>query len=159
MLDPMEGGGTSREVCADMDIPYTGFDLRNGVDSLHDDVGSGYDLIFWHPPYHDMKVYTDDPRDLSRSGSVAAFLALLRAGYRRFFDLLAPGGRLAILIGDLRRRGRYEPLTADVARLDRAHLESIIVKIQHNVSSNKTQYGGTFVPILHETLTIFRRPV
>jgi hypothetical protein len=157
VLDPMEGSGTSREVCADMNIAYAGFDLRNGVDSLHDDIGAGYDLIFWHPPYHDMKIYTDDPRDLSRSGSVAAFLALLRTGYWRFFDLLAPGGRLAILIGDLRRQGRYQPLTAEVARLDKAHLESIIVKVQHNVSSNKTQYGGAFVPILHETLTIFKQ--
>ncbi|MFO7170621.1 MAG: DNA modification methylase [Chloroflexota bacterium] len=159
VLDPMEGGGTSREVCADMGIPYAGYDLRTGTDSLHDNIGDGYDLIFWHPPYHDMKVYSDDPRDMSRAGSLAMFQALLRAGYRRFFELLAPGGRLAILIGDLRRRGRYEPLTADVARLDRAHIESIIVKIQHNVSSNSTRYAGAFVPILHETLTIFRRPV
>jgi hypothetical protein len=158
VLDPMEGGGTSREVCADMQIDYAGCDLRTGTDSLRDDIGSGYDLIFWHPPYHDMKPYTDDPRDMSRSGSVAVFLALLRAGYWRFFNLLAPGGRLAVLIGDLRRRGRYEPLTAEVARLDRERLESIVVKVQHNVSSNKTQYGGSFVPILHETLTIFRRP-
>jgi hypothetical protein len=158
VLDPMEGGATSREVCADMEIPYAGFDLRSGVDSLRDDVGSGYDLIFWHPPYHDMKIYSEDLRDMSRAGSLAAFLALLRNGYRRFFDLLTPGGRLAILIGDLRRRGRYEPLTAEVARLDRDHLEGIIVKTQHNVSSNKVQYSGAFVPILHETLTIFRRP-
>jgi len=158
VLDPMEGGATSREVCADMEIAYAGFDLRNGVDSLRDDVGSGYDLIFWHPPYHDMKLYSEDLRDMSRAGSLAAFLALLRNGYRRFFDLLTPGGRLAILIGDLRRRGRYEPLTVEVARLDRNHLEGIIVKVQHNVSSNKVQYSGSFVPILHETLTIFRRP-
>ena len=158
VLDPMEGGGTSREVCADMGIDYTGFDLRHGVDSLHDEIGSGYDLIFWHPPYHDMKVYTDDARDLSRSGSVTAFLALLRAGYWRFAERLAPGGRLAILIGDMRRRGRYLPLTAETARLDRDRLESIVVNIQHNVSSNKTQYGGAFVPILHETLTIYRQP-
>jgi hypothetical protein len=158
VLDPMEGGGTSREVCADMAIDYAGYDLRAGTDSLRDDIGSGYDLIFWHPPYHDMKVYTADPRDLSRAGSVATFGALLRTGYWRFYDLLAPGGRLAILMGDLRRRGRYEPLTIDVARLDRAHLEGIVVKVQHNVSSNKTHYGGAFVPILHETLTIFRRP-
>jgi hypothetical protein len=157
VLDPMEGGGTSREVCADMGIAYNGFDLRTGTDSLTDDIGAGYDLIFWHPPYHDMKLYTDDPRDLSRAGSVAAFGALLRAGYWCFFDLLAPGGRLAILIGDLRRRGRYEPLTSDVVRLDRNHLEGIIVKAQHNVSSNRTRYSGAFVPILHETLTVFRR--
>lgn len=157
VLDPMEGGGTSREVCADMGIDYAGYDLHSGTDSLCDEIGAGYDLIFWHPPYHDMKIYSDDTRDLSRAGSIAAFGALLRAGYWRFFELLAPGGRLAILMGDLRRQGRYEPLTVDVARLDRNHLEGIIVKIQHNVSSNKTRYGGAFVPILHETLTIFRR--
>ena len=158
VLDPMEGGGTSREVCADMAIDYAGYDLHSGTDSLRDEIGAGYDLIFWHPPYHDMKIYSDDARDLSRAGSIAAFGALLRAGYWRFFELLAPGGRLAILMGDLRRQGRYEPLTVDVARLDRNHLEGIVVKIQHNVSSNKTRYGGAFVPILHETLTIFRRP-
>jgi 16S rRNA (cytosine1402-N4)-methyltransferase len=71
--------------------------------------------------------------------------------------LLAPGGRLAILMGDLRRQGRYEPLTVDVARLDRDSLEGIIVKVQHNVSSNRTRYSGKFVPILHETLTVFRK--
>lgn len=158
VLDPMEGGGTSREVCADMGIEYAGYDLRHGADSLRDDVGSGYDLIFWHPPYHDMKVYSDDPRDMSRAGSLSMFGALLRAGYRRFFERLAPGGRLAILIGDMRRQGRYHALTADVARLDRAHIEGIVVKIQHNVSSNRTRYTGAFVPILHETLTVFRRP-
>ena len=135
-----------------------GYDLHSGTDSLRDEIGAGYDLIFWHPPYHDMKIYSDDARDLSRAGSIAAFGALLRAGYWRFFELLAPGGRLAILMGDLRRQGRYEPLTVDVARLDRSHLEGIVVKIQHNVSSNKTRYTGAFVPILHETLTIFRRP-
>ena len=36
VLDPMEGGGTSREVCADMGITYTGFDLHSGTDSLRE---------------------------------------------------------------------------------------------------------------------------
>src|SRR6266487_1389787 len=40
VLDPMEGGGTSRDVCADMGIAYQGFDLHSGVDSLHDEIGS-----------------------------------------------------------------------------------------------------------------------
>ena len=82
-----------------------------------------------------------------------ANILVTRDGSAKLADL-----GLAVLIGDLRRRGRYEPLTAEVARLDRTRLESIVVKVQHNVSSNKTQYGGSFVPILHETLTIFRRP-
>jgi hypothetical protein len=157
VLDPMEGGGTSRDVCADMGIAYTGYDLHSGTDSLRDEIGSGYDLIFWHPPYHDMKKYSDDPRDLSHAGSLIMFQQMLRLGYARFFECLAPGGRLAILMADLRRSGRYEPLTVDVARLDRPNLESIIVKVQHNTSSAQTQYAGSFVAILHETLTIFRR--
>ncbi|HEU5087038.1 MAG TPA: hypothetical protein VFT99_06315, partial [Roseiflexaceae bacterium] len=157
VLDPMEGSGTSREVCADMGIEYHGFDLHSGTDSLRDPIGSEYDLVFWHPPYHDMKVYSDDPRDLSRAGSLAMFQAMLRTGYQRFFETLAPGGRLAILMGDLRRQGHYEPLTADIVRLDRPHLEGIIVKVQHNVSSQKTRYSGAFVPILHETVTLFRK--
>lgn len=158
VLDPMEGGGTSREVCADMDVAYTGFDLRHGHDSLHDEIGAGYDLIFWHPPYGAMKRYSDDPRDMSGAPSLAAFTALLRAGYARFFAALAPGGRLALLMGDMRLRGRYVPLTTEVVQIDRRHLESLIVKLQHNVSSRNTAYSGPFVPILHETLTIFRRP-
>src|SRR6266511_4246341 len=40
VLDPMEGGGTSRDVCADMGITYQGFDLHSGVDSLHDEIGA-----------------------------------------------------------------------------------------------------------------------
>jgi hypothetical protein len=158
VLDPMEGGGTSREVCADLAVAYQGFDLTSGTDSLHDPIGSEYDLIFWHPPYHDMKIYSEDPRDLSRAGSLAGFQMLLRFGYQRFFEALAPGGRLAILIGDLRRRGTYEPLTSDVARLDRQHIEGIIIKMQHNTSSGQIAYAGSFVPIVHETVTIFRKP-
>lgn len=85
------------------------------------------------------------------------FQQQLRIGYQRFFECLAPGGRLVILMGDLRRRGVYEPLTIDVARLDRQHIEGILIKIQHNTSSGQISYGGNFVPILHETLTIFRQ--
>ncbi len=158
VLDPMEGGLTSREVCADMGVEYAGYDLRSGTDSMTDDIGTGYDLIFWHPPYHDMKIYSDDLRDLSRAGSLPLFLALLRAGYDRFFPLLSRGGRLAILIADLRRAGSYTALTAEAARLDSRHLAGIIVKYQHNVASNATQYSGAFVPILHETLTLYRKP-
>jgi hypothetical protein len=157
VLDPMEGSGTSREVCADMGIAYTGFDLRSGTDSLTADIGAGYDLIFWHPPYANMKIYTDDPRDMSHTNTMRSFRERLQQGYEQFFARLAPGGRLAILIGDLRRRGRYLPLTAEVADLDRSHLESIVVKLQHNVTSNDVRYGGSFIPILHETLTIFRQ--
>lgn len=158
VLDPMEGSGTSREVCADMGITYTGFDLRTGTDSLTAEIGAGYDLIFWHPPYANMKRYTDDQRDLSHVTTMREFRERLEQGYQHYFPRLSPGGRLAILMGDLRRRGRYLPFTVEVVNLDRPHLESIIVKLQHNVTSNEVRYSGNFVPILHETLTIFRHP-
>ncbi|NJM06985.1 DNA modification methylase [Candidatus Gracilibacteria bacterium] len=163
LLDPMEGGGTSREVCADLqtlyaeDAPeYAGFDLRDGVDSLVDPIGSDYDLIFWHPPYHSMIVYTEDERDLSRCPSVRAFAECVRAGYERFSGLLAPGGRLAILMGDMRKHGRYYPFGSMISRLDDHRLEGVVIKQQFNMRSNDTRYPPTFVPIVHETLAIYR---
>jgi hypothetical protein len=163
ILDPMEGSGTSREVCADLQTlygeeapQYTGFDLRHGVDSLVDPIGSDYNLIFWHPPYHSMIVYTDDERDLSRCPNVRAFAERMRSGYDRFSRLLAPGGRLAILMGDMRKQGRYYPFGAMISRLDDQRLESVIIKQQFNMRSNETRYPPKFVPIMHETLAIYR---
>ncbi|NVM24261.1 MAG: helix-turn-helix domain-containing protein, partial [Desulfobacterales bacterium] len=54
ILDPMEGSGTTGDVAFDMgDIPYTGLDLRSGFDLVSEELEGDYDLIFWHPPYHD----------------------------------------------------------------------------------------------------------
>ena len=53
-VDPAEGGGTSRDVCRQMGIKYTGLDLKTGFnllkDKLKDRLDGSPDFIFFHPP-------------------------------------------------------------------------------------------------------------
>jgi hypothetical protein len=66
--------------------------------------------------------------------------------------------RLAVLIGDVRRGGVYYPLAHEVMRLNGriGTLQSVIIKAQHNCSSDAKSYGRMEdVPIRHEYCLIF----
>src|SRR3954469_13772713 len=57
VLDPMEGGGTCRDVCRELAIPYEGRDQNRGFDATRpeDFAGLGrFDFIWMHPPYFQM---------------------------------------------------------------------------------------------------------
>ena len=88
VLDPMEGGGTSRDVCADMGIGYQGFDLHSGVDSLHDEIGSDGQ----RPPTTRAKLLSQLLKRLDRSGGQNQLRAAYGAAPR---DLLAETARCA----------------------------------------------------------------
>jgi hypothetical protein len=73
------------------------------------------DFVFTCPPYYDLEVYSEDPRDLSRAGSyqefLAAMLAILRACTRR----LRQDRFAALVISNIRdQRGIYRPLVRDI---------------------------------------------
>ena len=86
-VDPAEGGGTSRDVCRQMGVKYTGLDLRTGFnllkDKLKDRVDGCPDFIFFHPPYGEMVTYSGNlwgnahTDDLSRCGNGDEFMAKL----------------------------------------------------------------------------------
>lgn len=168
IVDPMEGSGTSRAVCRRLRLPYVGFDLSSGFDAttvpLVSRLDRRADLVFLHPPYHSMIVYSGnvwgtnpDDHDLSRCGSLLDYEQKLRWVIRSCHDALAPTGHLAVLIGDLRQRGRYVALLPVVLRcLPEELLEAIVIKLQHNVTSDRTTYTGSFIPIRHEYLVIFK---
>src|SRR5262249_32880712 len=60
VLDPMEGGGTCRDVCRELGIDYQGRDLRRGFDATDAtafaQLGT-FDFIWLHPPYWQMVRY------------------------------------------------------------------------------------------------------
>ncbi len=59
-----------------------------------------------------MKLYADDPRDLSRSPTLEHFLRRYGQFIRNCTPALKPGGKLAILMGDYHdREAGYVPLT------------------------------------------------
>jgi hypothetical protein len=175
VLDPMAGSGTTRDVITSLypHIPVLTYDLRGGYDILDrnsqlkitNDVyttteGRGVDMIFFHPPYWNMIHYGSSSRDFSQ-GTYPQYLARMQSALTFLSTLLSPTGFIALLLGDLRRRGGDTTYflsddTTQVIPLARASLrrELRVIKIQHNtVSSGVTDLEMRFA---HEILTILR---
>lgn len=81
-------------------------------------------LVVTSPPYWTLKDYdgTAGEGQLGHLADYSAFLAELDRVWRRCFDLLVPGGRMCVVVGDVclprRKAGRHRvvPLHADISR-------------------------------------------
>ena len=176
VMDPMEGSGTTGDVCADhKEIQYFGYDLKDGYDLLNhqhrkkilDDVGDGVDLIFWHPPYWEMIIYHEgDPQDLA-FGSYDLFLMRMQDILRFLRRCISgrPRSRLALLIGDYRKQGQYYWMSKDLVSHNKLFessfvLDSLVIKQQHEVTSGRIMYNKNsdrpLIRIMHETMLILR---
>lgn len=72
-----------------------------------------YDLIFTCPPYADLEVYSDDPRDLSTM-SYKDFVAAYRQIIAQAVARLRPDRFAAIVVGEVRdRKGAYYNFVGD----------------------------------------------
>ena len=164
VLDPMTGSGTCRDVCADLDIPCTSFDLKAGQDAGDPASYAGllpHDFAWLHPPYWRQVPYGDDPRCLSRAPSLEAFLERMDTVLAACRDALTPSGHVAVLVGGYSDRGRYMPLpaliTARAAALGLWPACTEIVRFQHGNTSSRRHYRSSFVPGLHDVCTVYRR--
>jgi hypothetical protein len=168
-VDPAEGSGTSGKVAKEMGVRYVGLDLHKGFNLLKDSlilrVGRPADLIFFHPPYHDMITYSGNmwgsqphPDDLSRCTSVEEFIEKLRTALMNIYEALEINGVYSVLIGDMRRKGAYYSFQSDIIQIAPGILEGIIIKTQHNCISDSRVYAhNDFIPIMHEYLLNFRK--
>ena len=115
-VDPMQGGGTSKDVAKAMKIRYQGLDLKSGFNIVHDDLGATLkekaETIFCHPPYWKMIKYSNHPDDLSNTETLDEFLKKLQLAMMNVFDALKPGGMYGVLMGNWRSKGTYYPLCA-----------------------------------------------
>ena len=76
----------------------------------------------------------------------------------RCYEALEPGGRLAVLIGDVRRQGRYTAIIKDVLNFPHGEIRSVIIKVQHNCTSDRKMYGKLEdPPIKHECFVVFKK--
>jgi len=161
VLDPMEGSGTTGDVCKELGIEYVGLDLSKGFDLVNDTIPDEetYNFIFLHPPYYKMIKYSDDPRDLSNK-TYKIFLRDLATCIIKCYNALDIHGILAVQLGDYRKGGNYYFITSDVMPLIgrlRDRLKGILIKVQHNVRSNGYFYGSKFIPIKHEYILILQK--
>ena len=161
------GSGTGYDVAKDMCVRYVGADLnpvpvREGilnVNAVTDEVPEefyGADMTFMHPPYgaeinipYAGSMYADPTGELSRSdlGQMPwnQFMKTLNEVVMKYYSAMQAGSRMAILMGDVRRKGFHSMLT-DIVKP--GELEQIIIKAQHNCNSyGRTYAARNFVPI------------
>ena len=76
------------------------------------------DVVYAHPPYWKAIKYSrvyggkPHPADISLSGKLDQFLESMDRFYSEAFRVMRPGGRLFVLVGDIRKRNRLVPLVA-----------------------------------------------
>lgn len=172
--DYMVGGGTTKDVAIQNNIPHFTTDLHSGFNMLTDEIKERNPFIFWHPPYHDIIQYSDkmysaesvrnhygyNPNDfdLSQCSSWEDFIKKLNYCMVKQFQSLEAGGRLAVLMGDIKKKGRLYSMLLDICKPGK--IESIVIKMQHNcMSDNKTYASYNFIPIVHEYLLIVQKEI
>lgn len=84
------------------------------------------------------------------------FIEKLNIVNEKIYHSLLYGGRHAILIGDVRKQGKYYSIIKDMTWY--GDLESHIIKTQYNcLSDNKIYANQNFIPIKHEHLLVFKK--
>lgn len=169
LLDPMSGSGSSKTAADKFDVESVLYDLnpapaygRGGWNALRDDVDDDADLIFLHPPYHDIICYsgrqwgeTPHPDDLSRCDTYEEFLDRLNYVIKKLYMALRRDGRMAILVGDIRQNGQFYSIQNDIMTLGR--MEAFIMKSQFNCQSDNRTYKKPFIPIVTEYLILLKK--
>ena len=171
ICDYMCGSGTTKAAADKCGIQSKLYDLHSGFDIMNSDIKERPEFIFWHPPYWDIIKYSDvmykasdvqnrygyDPRklDLSRIPNWEQFVEAMNYAMMKQFASLEKGGRMAVLMGDIKKKGKLYSMLAEIIKPG-TH-ENIIIKAQHNCFSDNTQYSGSFIPILHEYVMIVRK--
>lgn len=164
VFDPMVGGGTTKDVCVELGVNHICRDLNpawGGWNALEDEVEESSDLIFWHPPYDDIIQYSGnmwgsaDPRDLSRCINYNDFIQKINKVQAKLISSLKRGGRLAVLVGDVKKKGLLYSIQKDMDWYGSP--EQTIIKAQHNCYSDTKDYNGKFIKLIHEYMLIFKR--
>lgn len=170
--DYMVGGGTTRDVAVNKGIENHCYDLHSGFNLMTDEIKERNEGIFWHPPYWNMITYSDNmyssmevqkkygynPNewDLSRCASWEDFVKKMNYCCLKQYSTLSKGGRMCILMGDLKRRGKLYSMLLDIVKP--SMVENIIIKAQHNCMSNDKSYmNENFIRISHEYILIIKK--
>lgn len=174
LSDFMVGSGTTEDVVREAGIRGDFADLNRGFDMLSMDLPNRAENIFFHPPYHDMIVYSGKQYDvnsverttglssqtiladdLSRCASWEDFVKKMNYCMLKQFTALEKGGRMFVLVGDMKRKGKLYSMIREL--ICPGTMENIIIKAQHNCWSDRQTYSGNFVPIVHEYLLVTRK--
>lgn len=161
--DYMSGSFTTQDVAIDLNIKSNCYDLNSGFDLINNDIKERNEFIYWHPPYWDIIKYSgyqygDKPliNDLSHIADYNDFIKAINYCLAKQYTSLETGGRLAILMADIKKKGKLYSMLLDMNKL--GTLEQIVIKEQINcLSDNKKYFNNNFIRIAHEYCLILRK--
>jgi len=162
--DYMVGSGTTKDALCDRDIIVNSYDLNQGFDLMNDEIQERNDFIFWHPPYWDIIRYSSEqwgkgkephPSDISHISDYNEFMRITNELLMKQFASLKVGSRMAVLFGDIKKKGKLYSMLVDIVKP--GTLEQILIKEQYNTWSERQVYNGRFIPIVHEYVMILRK--
>jgi len=140
------------------DLPYVGLDIQSGFDLVGNEVEGTYDLIFWHPPYHDAIDYEiAHPNNLSRCPSLGDYLNKVNLCMAKLLGHLTREGHLCILCSDPRKGGAIQPIQSAIISFNLAILEAALIKTIEGRSRYFDYGNAPFIPIVHEYVLIFKK--
>ena len=155
--DVMSGSGSALDAAQHLGIEAWGFDLKDEFDAVRMDVlealGQEVDLVTSHPPYWDIIRYSGEqwgephPADLSREDDIDVFYDYIQSVLLNQRRATRRGGHYATIIGDVRRKGEYHSLQAELlTRMRRDELAAVLIKAQHNVRSQDQRTTRCAIP-------------
>ncbi len=158
------GSGTVKDVAKSLNINSNCYDLNMGFDLIDDNIPEvNNETIFFHPAYWNIIKYSSTvwgnkpvKNDISLIEDYREFIKALNYTILKQFSTLKIGGRMFILVGDVKKKGVLYPIICDMVKPDT--IENIVIKTQNNCFSNNIQYSNrNFIPIEHEYLLILKR--
>lgn len=114
--DCFGGSGTTHRVaeylnarCILTDLHPAQYYIIEG-DAVNYTLNEKADLVFCHPPYHDIIKYSDDPNDGSNQGSIDGFLDWMEKVAINIKDNTNPGAVVILVVGNLYTDGEEKTL-------------------------------------------------
>ncbi|HBJ1645896.1 TPA: DNA modification methylase [Clostridium botulinum] len=161
--DYMAGSFTTKDVGNDLGIKTNCYDLNSGFDLVENDIIERNNFIYWHPPYWDIikysgVMYGNAPikNDLSHIKNYHEFIKALNYCLAKQYASLKIGGRMAILMADVKKNKKLYSMLLDMNKL--GTVEQIVIKEQINcMSDNKIYKNENFIKIAHEYCLILRK--
>lgn len=125
-------------------------------------------LLIMHPPYHDIIKFSEDPKDLSNTGTVEEFLMKFGTVVEKTYSILDKGRYFVLVIGDKYSKGEWIPLgflcMEKILKCGYT-LKSIIVKNFEETRGKRNQkelwryralVGGFYI-FKHEYIFLFKK--
>lgn len=178
VLDPMAGSGTTVTVCKMLKRRCIAMDIQpenttGGV--LHGDAmhvsqilhGELVDMIFWHPPYWNMVVYSHEHGDISNT-TWPGFIDACHNLLAEFYKVLKIGGHIIILSGDKVQGGEFYPVSRTLANMaesigfvDRGVAIKTTINSTSQIVKGKTIWAELAytnnLKVSHDTINIFSK--